>query len=224
MNNDIVICIGTIERPTFNKSNNLIIKNFMNHKNVKKIEVIKNKKPKSEWLNKMAEISINYSWCLQVDEDMYLYQNALDELLNFAVEKKNKGIKITNVSCMLKDLFLNSKIGSLKLWNTEVFKYIKFKDILGSDRQFAKDALEFGFKNIAIDKVLADHDSAPTPEIAYKKYSEYTEKIYKFNSKDEALKFNLFLKNKYIKEKNIISKMAYYGSNDTIKKEEKNAK
>lgn len=216
MDNNIIICIGTVDRPTFKKCHSLIIKNFMNHKNVKKIEIIKNQKPKSEWLNKMAEVSIDYNWCLQVDEDMYLHPNALDELLNFAIEKKNKGIKIANASCLLRDLFLKSKIGSLKLWNTEVFKYVKFKDVLGSDRQFAKEALEIGFKNIAIHRILADHDSAPTPDIAYNKYYEYTSKIYNFSNKEDALKFNLFLKNKYNNEKSIISKMAYNGSTDFL--------
>lgn len=220
--NNIIICIGTIGRPTFKKCYSLVLDNFTNHKNVKKIEIIKDIRPRSAWLNQMAKTSLNYDWCLQVDEDMYLYKNALDELFNFAIEEKNKGIKIANASCMLKDLFLNSKIGSLKLWNTEVFKYVEFKDVLGSDRKFAKEAKIFGFNNIAINRVLADHDSAPTPEIAYEKYKEYTEKIYKFSGKEEALKFNLFLKNKYIKEKSIISKMAYYGSNYLITKEKKN--
>lgn len=213
---NIIICIGTVNKPTFKKCYDLINKNYSNHKNVKKIEIIKNKKPRSEWLNEMAKISLEYNWCLQVDEDMYLYPNALDELLNFAKLEKNKGVKIANASCMLNDLFLNSKIGSLKIWNTEVFKYVTFKDVLGSDRQFAKEALEFGFKNIAINKILADHDSAPTPEIAYAKYYEYTEKIYKFNGKKEAISFNLFLKNKYNKEKNIITKSALDGSNNQI--------
>jgi len=220
--NNIIICIGTVNRSTFKKCHDLIIKNYQNHKNVKKIEVIKNKSPRSEWLNEMAKISLEYDWCLQVDEDMYLYKDALDELLNFAITKKQKGIKIANASCMLNDLFLNSKIGSLKLWNTEVFKYVKFKEVLGSDRQFARDAETFGFKNVATNKVLADHDSAPTADIAYKKYLEYTEKIYKFSGKEEALKFNLYLKEKYIKEKSIISKMAYYGSNFLLEKEQKN--
>ncbi|MSW50305.1 MAG: hypothetical protein F2817_05350 [Actinobacteria bacterium] len=215
--NNIIICIGTVNRPTFIKCYDLVVKNYQNHKNVKKIEVIKNKSPRSEWLNEMAKISLEYDWCLQVDEDMYLYPDALDELLNFAKLEKNKDVKIANASSMLHDLFLNSKIGSLKLWNTEVFKYVSFKDVLGSDRQFAKEALKFGFKNIAINKILADHDSAPTPEIAYKKYSEYTEKIYKFSGKDEALKFNLFLKNKYIKEKSIITKKAFEGSYNKVK-------
>jgi len=216
--NNVIICIGTINRPTFKMCYDLIFKNYLNHKNVKKIEVIKNKTPRSKWLNDMAKISLEYDWCLQVDEDMYLYPNALDELLNFAILEKNKNIKIANASCMLKDLFLDYKIGSLKLWNTEVFKYVNFKDVLGSDRQFAKEASELGFKNIATSKVLADHDSAPTPEIAYSKYYEYTSKIYNFSNKEEALKFNLFLKYKYNKESTLISKMAYNGSTDLLRK------
>ena len=219
--NNIIICIGTVGRPTFKKCYDLVSENYKNHKSVKKIEIIKDIKPKSAWLNEMAKTSLNYDWCLQVDEDMYLYKNALDELFDFAIKEKNKGIKIANASCMLKDLFLGYNVGSLKLWNTEVFKHVEFKEVLGSDRQFAKDAEKFGFINIAINKVLADHDSAPTPEIAYKKYLEYAEKIYKFSGKEESLKLNLYLKNKYSKEKSLISKMAYYGSNSFFRKREK---
>jgi hypothetical protein len=218
---NIIICIGTINRPTFKKCYNLIIKNFSNHKNVKKIEVIKDKRPKSAWLNEMANISKDYDWCLQVDEDMYLYPNAVDELLNFAKLEKNKGVKIANASSMLNDLFLNYKVGSLKLWNTEVFKYVNFKDVLGSDRQFADDALKFGFKNIAIDKTLGDHDSAPSPEIAYVKYYEYIEKIFKFNGNQSASNFLSILEKN--KNKNNIYKYAFDGAYNKLK-ELKNAK
>lgn len=219
--NNIIICIGTIGRPTFTKCYDLILENYKNHKSIKKIEIIKDIRPRSAWLNQMAKTSLNYDWCLQVDEDMYLYKDALDELFNFAIEEKNKGIKIANASCMLKDLFLDYNVGSLKLWNTEVFKHVEFKEVLGSDRQFAKDAEKFGFINIAINKVLADHDSAPTPEIAYAKYYEYIEKIYKFNDINSALYFLNMLKNK--KEKNIIYKYAFNGAFNKFK-ELKNAK
>jgi len=212
MEDKVIICIGTVGRPTFKKCYGIIDKFFKNHKNVKKIEIIRNKMPRSEWLNRMAELSVDYDWCLQVDEDMYLYPDALDKLLNFAIDNKKNGVKICNASCMLKDLFLNEKIGSLKIWNTDVFKYVKFKNVLGSDREFFKDALNFGFKNISIDNILADHDSAPTPEIAYKKYYEYIKKINNFNGYDSAKNFINTLEKINIKKNNNITKMALKGA------------
>ena len=38
--NNIIICIGTIGRPTFKKCYDLILENYKNHKSVKKIEII----------------------------------------------------------------------------------------------------------------------------------------------------------------------------------------
>jgi hypothetical protein len=60
-----------------------------------------------------------------------------------------------------------------------------------------------------MDSVLADHDSAPTPEIAYKKYNEYIEKIYKFNGKSNAESFLKFLEKK---SSNEIGAAAYNGA------------
>lgn len=224
MEDKVIICIGTVGRPTFKKCYGIIDKFFKNHKNVKKIEIIRNKMPRSEWLNRMSELSVDYDWCLQVDEDMYLYPDALDKLLNFAIDNKKNGVKICNASCMLKDLFLNEKIGSLKIWNTDVFKYVKFKNVLGSDREFFKDALNFGFKNISIDNILADHDSAPTPEIAYKKYYEYIKKINNFNGYDSAKNFINTLEKINIKKNNNITKMALKGAIDGLGEFEKNIK
>lgn len=213
MENKVIICIGTIGSPTFNRCYSLINKYFKKHPNVYRISIIKNKKPRSSWLNEMAKESLDYDWCLQVDEDMYLYPEALDELLTFAIKNKNDGVKIANASSMLEDLFLDQKIGSLKLWNTEVFKHVKFKDVLGSDRQFAKDAAEFGFVNISFDKILADHDSAPTPAIAYKKYFEYTKKIIKFQDKVAVFNFIKNLEKINLNKKTNISISALKGAN-----------
>jgi len=214
MSKDVIICIGTIDGPTFEKCFNIVNTLFKNHEKVLKISVIKNKKPRSEWLNEMMKQSIESGakWCLQVDEDMYLYKDALDKLYSFATTSNKK---VLNASCLLQDLFLSSKIGSLKLWNVDAFKFSQFKDVLGSDRQFAKDLEKFGFTNIAMDSVLADHDSAPTPEIAYKKYNEYIEKIYKFNGKEDSERFLAFLRKKsYI---NNINMAAYNGASDKLK-------
>ncbi len=210
---DVIICIGTIDSPTFKKCYKIINDLFKDHEKVLKIVVIKNKKPRSEWLNEMIKESVDSGakWCLQVDEDMYLYKNALDELYNFALSSNKK---VLNASCLLNDLFLNSKIGSLKLWNVDALRLATFKDVLGSDRQYAKDLEAFGFSNIAINKVLADHDSAPTTDIAYRKYNEYIEKIYKFNGKEESERFLKFLKNK---SSNEIGLAAYNGALDKIK-------
>jgi glycosyltransferase involved in cell wall biosynthesis len=221
MSKDVIICVGTIEGPTFEKCFNIVNSLFKDHEKVLKISVIKNKKPRSEWLNEMMKQSIESGakWCLQVDEDMYLYKDALDKLYSFATTSNKK---VLNASCLLQDLFLSSKIGSLKLWNVDAFKFSQFKDVLGSDRQFARDLEKFGFTNIAMDSVLADHDSAPTPEIAYNKYYEYTTKMYKFNSEEEAKRFNITLKNKYLKNNSNINKLSYLGSLKALKTQESN--
>jgi hypothetical protein len=151
-------------------------------------------------------------WCLQVDEDMYLYPNAISELIKFAEKKEKEGVKILSASSLLHDLFLKSKIGSLKLWSVEPLQKLEFNDVLGGDRDFAKRAKKLGYRIVETNLVLGDHDSAPTPEIAFKKYFEHTQKIRKFSGEKRAKRFCSFLKQKWSKEKTFINKKAYDGS------------
>jgi len=132
------------------------------------------------------------------------------------------GKKILNVSSFLYDLFLEKKIGSLKLWNTDAFRMLEFRDVLGVDRDYAKRAKEIGYENIAVSNTLGDHDSAPTPHIAFRKYFEYTQKIRKFSSDEAAIRFNLYLKKKYNEKKDYITKKALDGSSLALTEEIKN--
>ena len=218
----VTICIGTIGSPTFDKCNEIIIKNFKDHPAVDKIVVIKNKRPQSAWLNEMRRVCSDTEWCLQVDEDMYLYSNALDELIKLYKRREAKGTNILNASSLLYDLFLETKIGSLKLWSSKALQAIEFKDTLGGDRDFAKRASKLGFKNVEAAIVLGDHDSAPTAAIAFSKYYEYVQKIKKFEGVPGAERFTRNLKRKYDKDKaNYVNKKAYDGAKcglrDTIK-------
>jgi hypothetical protein len=216
--NNIVICIGTIGSPTFDKCKRSVDKIAKNNPLIKDVVIIRDKKPQSEWLNTMRLAALDAEWCLQVDEDMYLYDNCINILYQKAVEEKNKGKKILNVSSFLYDLFLETKIGSLKLWSTDVFRILDFRDVLGGDRDYARRAHELGYRNISIKNILGDHDSAPTPSIAFKKYFEYTQKIRKFSGDEEAIKFNLSLKLKYDRKKDYITKKALDGSSMALVK------
>lgn len=209
----VTICIGTIGSPTFQRCTDIVYDNFDNHPSVDKIVIIKNKSPQSAWLNEMRKACSDTEWCLQVDEDMYLYKNAIDELINLYRRKEKDGISILNASSLLYDLFLEQNIGSLKLWNSKALQKLEFKDVLGGDRNFAKRASKLGFNNVEIKKVLGDHDSAPTPAIAFSKYFEYTQKIRKFSGENGARKFVNFLKKKYeLDTSNYINKKAYDGA------------
>ena len=188
MKKDITICIGTVGYPTFGKSYKIANKIAQEDPRIRDLVVIRNKYPTSAWLNEMRK-SCNTTWCLQLDEDMYLYDNAIDELLSLARKNEAKGIKVLNASSLLLDLFLKAPIGSFKLWNTETFKVAEFKDAQGSDRIFAQDAAKYGFANVATKKILGEHDSAPSIEIAYFKYKEYIMKIRKFSTTAKAQSF-----------------------------------
>jgi len=217
--NNVIICIGTIGSSTFPKCKKLVDKIAEKDRRVDSVVVIRDKKPQSEWLNEMRLASAGYKWCFQIDEDMYLYPNALDELLKFANNKKRQRIKILNASSLLYDLFLKSKIGSLKLWSVEPLQKLEFRDVLGGDRDYAKRAAKLGYKNIEIKKVLGDHDSAPSPGVAFKKYFEYTQKLRKFSNDKSAKRFNEYLRKKYLKKKTQINKKAYDGSTLGLKKD-----
>lgn len=211
MKKDVIICIGTVGYPTFSKCHEIAQKIYSENKFVTDIAVIENKYPQSEWLNEMRVVASNNTWCLQIDEDMYLYDNAVDELINLARKKTAEGVNILNASSLLFDIFLKSNIGSLKLWNTEAFKHVEFKDIKGSDRQFAKDAESFGFSNVSTNKVLGEHDSAPNIEIAYFKYKEYVVKIRKFEG-DRAARFFVRDFKKRCNKNGLIGKFAHEGA------------
>jgi len=215
----VVICIGTIGSSTFPRCKKLVDNIARADRRVGGVVIIKDKKPQSEWLNSMRIASSGFKWCLQIDEDMYLYPNALSELLRFAGKREKQGVKILNASSLLYDLFLKSKVGSLKLWSVDPLQRLEFRDVLGGDRDYAKRATKLGYKNIEIKKVLGEHDSAPTPEVAFKKYFEYTQKLRKFSNDKSAKRFNEYLRKKYLKEKTQINKKAYDGSTLGLKKE-----
>jgi hypothetical protein len=217
MEKDITICIGTVGYPTFGKCFSIANKIAQKDPRVKDLIVIRNKYPTSAWLNQMR-VSCSTTWCLQVDEDMYLYDDAIDELLKLAKTSELNGIKILNASSLLLDLFLKTNIGSLKLWNTKTFNITEFKDVQGSDRKFALDVSKYGFRNVDIKKVLGEHDSAPNIEIAYFKYKEYIMKIKNFSSEKRAKSFIKHLeKISNNRKRDLISKFALEGARAGLK-------
>ena len=216
ISDSIVIAIGTVGYPTFDKclEHAKIAKEHCN--NVKSIQIIRDQYPTSAWLNEMMQRADGYDWCLQVDEDMYINKDAPDILLNFAKLKEKSGVKINNASSMLYDLYLQGNIGSLKLWNTDVFNHGTFKNVLGSDRKFAEDAQKSGYCNVAIKDVLGLHDSAPSIEIAYFKYKEYMSKIKKFQGIKSAKNSLNFFNKIYINNSTSITYAAYLGAKQSF--------
>jgi hypothetical protein len=212
MSDSVTICIGTIGSPTFAKCKRIIDSIARGDPRVKRVVVISNESPQSAWLNAMRGECIDTKWCLQIDEDMYLHRNALSELLKIAKRREKEGVKILNASSLLYDLFLRQKVGSLKLWSSKALQSQSFRDVLGGDRDYAKRAKKNGFRNVEINIVLGDHDSAPNAEIAFKKYFEYTQKIRKFGSEKSARRFSETLERKWKRDGDYISKKAYDGS------------
>jgi len=211
MKKDVTICIGTVGYPTFERCYSNVLNIAEKNKNVKDIIVIKDKFPTSSWLNEMRR-NISTQWVLQVDEDMYINENSIEQLINLAKVKINKkNIKVLNASALLYDIFLETNIGSLKLWNTDSFSFGEFKNVQGSDRRFAKDLSKFGFQNVSISKVLGEHDSAPSEDIAYFKYKEYVQKLIRYQDKKSGKKFINFLNKKHKKQNDIISFFALQG-------------
>tara|TARA_A200000159_G_C7305233_1_gene332019 strand:- start:116 stop:796 length:681 start_codon:yes stop_codon:yes gene_type:complete len=212
MRRDIVICIGTIGSPTFERCRRTVDAVAVSSRRVDRVVVIRDKRPQSAWLNQMRLESRGTKWCMQVDEDMYLHKNALLRLLEFAEKKEASGARILNASSLLYDLFLEREVGSLKLWSSKALAELEFRDILGGDRDIAKRAKSLGYKNYSINDVLGSHDSAPTAAIAFSKYYEYTQKIRKFRTESSARKFCESLRLKWEKNPTYINKKAYDGS------------
>lgn len=212
MVDSVIICIGTVGSPTFDRCKQKVKLIERNSPLVIETVVIKDYVPQSAWLNQMRVEAKKAKWCLQVDEDMYLKEEALSELLSFGRQVEDKGKRILNVSSLLYDLFLRQNVGSLKLWNSEALQNIEFRDVMGGDRDFAKRAKKLGFSNFSTDLVLGEHDSAPDAGIAFSKYYEYTQKIRKFKGEASARAFSDSLKKKWEKDGCYISKKAYDGS------------
>jgi glycosyltransferase involved in cell wall biosynthesis len=210
----ILICIGTMGRPTFKRCYESVLRAKAAFSQKTDLHIIKNKSPQSEWLNSMRKAALGWDWCFQIDEDMYLYENAFEDLYRFAIEKSKK-TKVLSASSLLYDLFLERKIGSFKIWNSQSLKKLTFSDVLGSDRDIAKRGALIGLNTVATNLVLGDHDSAPNTEIAYNKYYKYVEKLKKFgNQKDIEYIIN-FLQSK--SKKDNISKSALRGALDAKK-------
>jgi hypothetical protein len=210
MRKDVTICIGTVGYPTFHRCYSQAKSIYKSDPRVKDLVVIKDRYPTSAWLNEMRT-SAETQWILQVDEDMYIYDICIDILLNLSRSHIKKGKKILNASGLLHDTFLDTKIGSLKLWNVDALQVAEFKDVQGSDRQFAKDAGKHGFQNVEVRKVLGEHDSAPSPEIAYFKYKEYIMKIRRYQNDAAAKNFCKHLAKISKRRGDSIGKLAYEG-------------
>jgi len=204
MKKDIIICIGTVGSPTFDKCYSNIKRLQSIDSRIKKVCVIENVKPQYAWLNHMITESQSNTWCLQVDEDMYLNDKAISTLLKIAAKKESHGIGVGLAHGMLWDLFLDQPVGSLKLWRSKILRKFEFKDVLGSDRGVVEGIVKRGYKIASTSDILGEHDSAPTIEIAKKKYYEYIHKIRKFNGEEDAKKFISFLKRNN-KDQSIIS-------------------
>lgn len=208
----ILICIGTMGRSTFNRCYESVMLARKAFSQKTDVHIVKNKSPQSAWLNKMRKAAMGWDWCFQIDEDMYLYENALEDLYNFAV-RKSKKTKILSASSLLYDLFLEGKVGSLKIWNSDALRKLEFRDVLGSDRDIAKRGEEIGYFTVATNLVLADHDSAPTEKIAYDKYYKHILKLKKFENNKDIKYFLNFLKSKTIKNpRSEIFRSAYNGA------------
>ena len=86
--------------------------------------------------------------------------------------------------------------------------------MVGSDREIAKRAASLGYHNVAISKVLGEHDSAPNVRIAYFKYYDMVIK-YIYFAKDKNRAINSLvrtLKNKYRNNGGEIELYAYAGA------------
>lgn len=189
MKKDVIVCIGTVGRPTFRKCYDSVMSLKAADSKVRRVAVIENQPSQASWLNKMRDFSIGYTWCLQVDEDMYLKNNSVSVLMSLARKKESEGVQILNSSGLLFDLFLKENVGSLKLWRSSAIRRLDFRDVLGCDRDMHRRALKLGYKNVQTNEVLGFHDSAPTTKIGCDKYYTYIKKMIKFNGSDRAKKF-----------------------------------
>ena len=144
----------------------------------------------------MIKRANGYTWCLQLDEDMYIKEDTIKKMLNKARDVESEGVGVGLVHGLLWDIFLEQEVGSLKLWRTKILRKFTFEDILGSDRKVVKGIKKRGYRTSSIEQILGHHDSAPTVEIGKKKYYEYVHKIKKFNGKERAIRFVNSLKKK----------------------------
>ena len=213
MKKDVVVCIGTVGRPTFKRCFDHVIrlKNFDSR--VKHVEVIRDHPSQASWLNAMAKKSEGFTWCLQVDEDMYLEENCVDVLMSLSRKKESDGLQILNSSGLLFDLFLKQKIGSIKLWRSSAIRKLGFVDTMGVDREIYRRAKKFGYSNVQTNDVLGLHDSAPTVDIGISKYYTYVKKIIKFDSANKAKNFILDMQKKGLDQKIVDSAWRAYNEN-----------
>lgn len=216
MKKDVIVCIGTVGRPTFDKCYGSVMTLKAADSRVERVEIIKNHTSQASWLNMMRKLSVGYTWCLQVDEDMYVNDNSVDILINLAKQKELRGIQILNSSGLLFDLFLRQNIGSLKLWRSSAMKRLEFRDVLGCDRDMHRRASKLGYRNVSTREILGFHDSVPTLEIGCKKYYTYIKKMIKFNGSDRAKRFIVGMEKKDLNESVIKeSWRSYYENIDT---------
>ena len=127
----------------------------------------------AKWNDKKSKKTLG---ALQLDEDMYLYDDAVNTLINHAKNAEKNGIGVGLVHGMLWDIFLEQPIGSLKLWRTKILRKFKFEDVLGSDRKVVKAVKKAGYQVVGTTDILGEHDSTNFRD-SKKKYYEYIQKM-----------------------------------------------
>lgn len=213
---DVIVCIGTVGRPTFEKCYEHVIRLSSSDPRVKHVEIIRDHPSQASWLNSMAEKSSCFTWCLQVDEDMYVDENCIDVLISLSRRKESEGLSILNSSGLLFDIFLKQNIGSLKLWRSSAIRKLGFVDTMGVDREIYERGRGHGYSNVQTNSVIGLHDSAPTVEIGISKYYYYVKKIIRFGSIDKAKRFIINMEKSGLDERIVNSAWrAYNESFDT---------
>ena len=109
-----------------------------------KIDIIKNISPMSEAFNQMIE-RCNTEYFIQVDEDMILYPDTIEYMVDSMEESLHENQKVAIQSFRLLDKELGSILG-VKIYNYSIMKHYRWKNAPVLDRLLNEQLKDDGYK------------------------------------------------------------------------------
>jgi len=190
-----------------------------------KIEVIKDYTPMSRAFQEMLN-RCSTKYYVEIDEDMILFENAIEQMHNTIIEIDKEENKISMVGYQLKDVHLDFIIYGVKIYKYEIFKMYPYNlECLSCEVEQLERMEKDGYSYKLIENVIGLHSPLWNNNNIFERYYDLMEKFKKFGyGWLEKLPLKLFdiLKNDPT-DKNLYALLGAYTSiiNENIHDKEK---
>lgn len=137
-----------------------------------KVDIIKNYSPLSVAFQQMLG-RCTTEFFIQVDEDMILYENAIENLYNFIQQNSNNVM----VSCKLLDIHYQIPITGIKIYKTNIFKYFPYNIHSPScEVEQLERVIKKGYQWLEHQEIVGQHSPKWTTYSIFERYNNLIKK------------------------------------------------